>query len=41
VRPLGALLIGAYGDRAGRKASLTLTILLMAIGTGIIAVCPG
>jgi MHS family proline/betaine transporter-like MFS transporter len=41
VRPLGALLIGAYGDRAGRKAALTLTILLMAAGTGIIAVCPG
>ncbi len=41
VRPLGAVLIGAYGDRAGRKAALTLTILLMALGTGIIAVCPG
>lgn len=41
VRPLGAVLIGAYGDRAGRKAALTLTILLMAAGTGIIAVCPG
>lgn len=40
VRPLGALLIGSYGDRAGRKAALTLTILLMAAGTGIIAVCP-
>jgi len=41
VRPLGAVLIGAYGDRAGRKAALTLTILLMAAGTGIIALCPG
>jgi MHS family proline/betaine transporter-like MFS transporter len=41
VRPLGAVLIGAYGDRAGRKAALTLTILLMAAGTGIIAMCPG
>jgi MHS family proline/betaine transporter-like MFS transporter len=41
VRPLGAVLIGAYGDRAGRKAALTLTILLMAAGTGIIAICPG
>ena len=38
VRPLGAVLIGAYGDRAGRKAALTLTILLMAAGTGIIAI---
>jgi MFS transporter, MHS family, proline/betaine transporter len=40
VRPLGALLIGNYGDRAGRKASLTLTILLMAVGTGTIAFAP-
>jgi MFS transporter, MHS family, proline/betaine transporter len=39
-RPLGAVLIGNYGDRAGRKAALTLTILLMAAGTGIIAFSP-
>src|SRR5579883_1666531 len=29
IRPLGALLLGAYADRAGRKAALTLSILLM------------
>src|SRR6266481_5438900 len=40
IRPLGAVLIGNYGDRAGRKAALTLTILLMAAGTGIIALSP-
>jgi MHS family proline/betaine transporter-like MFS transporter len=40
VRPLGAVLIGNYGDRAGRKSALTLTILLMAAGTGIIALAP-
>src|SRR5271170_1735317 len=40
VRPLGAVLIGNYGDRAGRKAALTLTILLMAAGTGVIAFAP-
>jgi MHS family proline/betaine transporter-like MFS transporter len=40
VRPLGAVLIGDFGDRAGRKAALTLTILLMAAGTGIIAFSP-
>ena len=40
VRPLGAILIGNYGDRAGRKAALTLTILLMAAGTGVIAIAP-
>jgi MHS family proline/betaine transporter-like MFS transporter len=40
VRPLGAVLIGNYGDRAGRKAALTLTILLMAAGTAVIAFAP-
>ena len=40
VRPIGAILIGLYGDRAGRKAALTLTILMMACGTLIIAVSP-
>src|ERR1700752_3370044 len=33
VRPLGAIVIGAFTDRAGRKAGLTLSILLMMIGT--------
>jgi MFS transporter, MHS family, proline/betaine transporter len=40
VRPIGAILIGLYGDRAGRKAALTLTILMMAGGTLIIAISP-
>ena len=40
VRPLGAVLIGVYGDRAGRKASLTLTIMIMAAGTALIAFAP-
>jgi MHS family proline/betaine transporter-like MFS transporter len=40
VRPLGALLIGAYGDRAGRKAALILTIWIMAAGTLLIAAAP-
>ena len=40
IRPLGAILIGIYGDRAGRKAALTATILVMACGTLIIAVAP-
>ncbi len=39
-RPLGAVVLGAYGDRKGRKAALSLTIFLMALGTGIIAFCP-
>ena len=40
IRPLGAILIGIYGDRAGRKAALTATILIMAGGTLIIAAAP-
>ena len=40
IRPLGAILVGVYGDRAGRKAALTATILLMAVGTSIIAAAP-
>jgi MFS family permease len=40
IRPLGAILIGIYGDRAGRKAALTATILIMACGTGLIALAP-
>jgi MFS family permease len=40
-RPLGGLLLGAYGDRAGRKAAMTLTIALMALGSGMIAILPG
>ena len=39
-RPLGALVIGAYADRRGRRAALTATIWLMAAGTAAIAVCP-
>jgi len=40
VRPLGAVILGIYGDRAGRKAVLMATIGLMAVGTLIIAVAP-
>src|SRR5262247_3617921 len=32
-RPLGAIIVGTYTDRAGRKAGLTLSIGLMLIGT--------
>jgi len=41
VRPIGAIVIGAYTDRAGRKAGLTLSILLMVIGTTMTALTPG
>jgi MFS family permease len=39
-RPIGAVVIGAYADRAGRKAAMTLTIALMAFGTAIVALTP-
>jgi MFS transporter, MHS family, proline/betaine transporter len=41
VRPLGAIVIGTYTDRAGRKAGLTLSIALMMIGTTLMVVTPG
>jgi len=41
VRPLGALVVGNYTDRHGRKAGLTLSIGLMMIGTTLMVVTPG
>ena len=41
MRPLGALCIGAFADRVGRRAALMLTIWLTALGTGSVAFCPG
>ena len=40
IRPLGAVVIGVYGDKAGRKAALFLTIMIMAAGTLLIAIAP-
>lgn len=40
MRPLGAIVLGAYADGAGRKKALTLSIILMTIGTLIIAISP-
>ena len=33
-------MLGVYADRKGRKAALNLTIMLMALGTGLIAIAP-
>ena len=41
VRPLGAIVVGGYTDRAGRKKGLLLSIALMMIGTTMMAVTPG
>lgn len=40
MRPLGAIVIGIYADKAGRKAALTLAILLMMVGTFMIGIMP-
>lgn len=40
MRPFGAIVLGSYADRYGRKAAFTLTIILMMAGTAIIAVAP-
>ena len=40
VRPLGAILLGSFADRHGRKAAFSLTIGLMMLGTAIIVVIP-
>jgi MHS family proline/betaine transporter-like MFS transporter len=39
-RPVGAVVLGAYADRAGRKAALALSIRLMVIGTAVMAFMP-
>jgi MFS family permease len=39
-RPLGGVLIGAYGDRAGRKPAMMLTIVLITLGTLGLALTP-
>src|SRR5436309_9434102 len=41
MRPLGAVLLGAYIDHHGRRKGLLLTLSLMAIGTLSISVMPG
>jgi MHS family citrate/tricarballylate:H+ symporter-like MFS transporter len=41
MRPLGAIVLGAYIDHHGRRAGLLLTLGLMAIGTLSIALVPG
>lgn len=40
VRPLGGWLLGWYADRHGRKAALTGSVLLMCLGSLLIAVTP-
>jgi MHS family proline/betaine transporter-like MFS transporter len=39
-RPVGGVILGIYADRHGRKASLMISILLMTLGTLVIALMP-
>jgi len=40
MRPVGAIFLGAYIDRIGRRKGLIVTLAIMAMGTVFIAVCP-
>ncbi|HUL57708.1 MAG TPA: MFS transporter [Anaeromyxobacteraceae bacterium] len=41
MRPLGAIALGAYIDRHGRRRGLLLTLALMSLGTLSVALVPG
>jgi MHS family citrate/tricarballylate:H+ symporter-like MFS transporter len=41
MRPLGAIVLGAYIDRVGRRKGLIVTLGIMACGTVLIACVPG
>ena len=41
MRPIGAIVLGAYTDRHGRRAGLLLTLALMSVGIFSIACMPG
>jgi MHS family proline/betaine transporter-like MFS transporter len=40
MRPVGAVILGAYGDKMGRRAALVVTIGLMAAATGFTGLIP-
>jgi MFS transporter, MHS family, citrate/tricarballylate:H+ symporter len=40
MRPVGAIVLGAYIDRIGRRQGLIVTLSIMAVGTVVIAFCP-
>src|SRR5262245_47224140 len=41
VRPLGGITIGSLGDKLGRRAALSTTVLLMGLATTLMAFLPG
>src|SRR5258707_1384039 len=40
MRPVGAVVLGAYIDRIGRRLGLIVTLAIMAAGTVVITICP-
>src|SRR6202048_5326364 len=40
MRPVGAIVLGAYIAQIGRRRGLIVTLSIMAVGTVIIAICP-
>src|SRR5260370_16549150 len=40
MRPVGAIVLGAYIDQIGRRKGLIVTLAIMALGTVTIAFCP-
>src|SRR3974377_1341806 len=40
MRPVGAIFLGAYIDKIGRRQGLIVTLSIMAVGTVVIAFCP-
>jgi MHS family proline/betaine transporter-like MFS transporter len=40
MRPVGAIVLGAYGDKMGRRAALVITIGMMATATGVTGIIP-
>lgn len=40
IRPIGALVLGSYADRHGRKASMMISIVMMMVGTAMIGLMP-
>lgn len=41
MRPIGAVVLGAYIDRIGRRKGLMVTTAIMGCGTLLIALVPG
>ncbi len=41
MRPIGGWVMGAFADKKGRKSALTFSVLLMSVGSLMIAIVPG